>query len=299
MVGFLIGYFLLFRQMEIDSFVSASATVILYFSGFTQFWWTSFGSLVAGLPWILLILFTPWRWWVKALLFTWLMPVVLFSCVYPAILAAFVFTGVVLTVVVRPSLFRSPGAIAAVAIGGVVTGAAFYLYFRDLIPIMQNTWYPGKRLSPPGTLPIAVLLSQIFPTLTFTLRNYLNIVGSNVREIAAVGSLLPILTLCLASPKRVLADKPLRNKLIVLMAAFTLITLWQIAPMPLWIGHLLLWDLGNPQRLLFVSGFLLTVACLLIWRDNCSTRTRSGFWVLIVAGPVLALGLKVALFTFR
>ena len=53
MCGFLIGYFLLFRQMEIDSFASASGTVILYFSGFTQFWWTSFGSLLAGFPWIL------------------------------------------------------------------------------------------------------------------------------------------------------------------------------------------------------------------------------------------------------
>ena len=164
---------------------------------------------------------------------------------------------------------------------------------------MQNTWYPGKRLAPPGTLPIIVALSQIFPTLTFTLVSYTSIVGDNVCEMSTVGSLLPILTFCLVSPQRVLADKPLRNKLIVLMAALTLITLWQLAPMPHWIGHLLLWDLGNPQRLLFVSGFLLTVSCLLIWRAKCLSTNPIRIVVFLVAGPALALGLKVGIFHLK
>jgi hypothetical protein len=298
MCGFLTGYFLLFRQMEIDSFVSASATVILYFSGFTQFWWTSFGSLVAGLPWILFILFAPWRWWVKALLFSWTMPVLLFSCLYPTILAAFVFTGIVLTAVVQPSLFRSPGAIAAVAIGVLITGTAFSIYYRDIIPVLQNTWYPGKRLTPPGTLPVMVVFSQIFPLLTFTLRTYRNMVGVNICEIAAAGSFLPILTFCLISPQAPRAGRPLRNSLIVLFAAVALITFWQIAPAPLWIGHLLLWDHGNPQRLLFVSGFLITVSCLLLWRDKWLAPNPYRIALFMVAGPLLSFVLKAAIFPY-
>jgi hypothetical protein len=297
MCGFLIGYFLLFRQMEIPSLAAAAGAILLYFSGFTQFWWTSFGGLVAGLPWVLIILFMPWRWWLKALLFSWTMPVLMFSEVYPTILAAFVFTGIVLTAAVRPSLFRSPGTITAVAIGGLVTGTVFFIYFREIIPIMVQTWYPGKRVTPSGTLPVTVALSQIFPWLTFVLRYYRHLVGWNICEIAVVGSFLPILTLCLISPRQARADKTLRNGLIVLLAGFGLISLWQLAPVPLWIGHLLLWDRSNPQRLLFVSGFLLTVSCLLIWRNKWLSPHPLRIALFVAAGPVLSIVLKGGAFS--
>jgi hypothetical protein len=296
MCGFLAGYFLLFRQVGLDSFVSAAVAVLLYFSGFTQFWWTSFASLVAGLPWVLLILLVPMRWWLKALLFSWVMPVVVFSFVYPTFFAEFGFAGIVLMLAIRPALFRSPRELAAFAIGCVVTGAVFYAYYHDLLHIMRNTWYPGRRIGLPGEATVEAVLSQIFPFLTFSMRTYENLVGINVCEIGAVGSFLPLLTLCLASPKSPGVNWFLRQGLVVIFAALSLITIWQITPAPRWIGHLLFWDHANSGRLLFISGLLLTVASVLIWRDKLLSPTRLRIAIFVAVGPVLSLILKIAIF---
>jgi hypothetical protein len=296
MCAFLAGYFLLFRQMEIDSWLSASAAVMLYFSGFTQFWWTSFAPLLAGLPWILIVLFAPLRWWLKALLFSWVMPVVVLSFVYPTFFAEFAFAGIVLTLAVRPTLFRSPREWAALAIGGLVTGVVFYAYYQDLLPVMRNTWYPGRRIGLPGATPITVVLSQMFPFLTFSMRSYRNLAGANICESGAVGSFLPLLTLCLISPQVLRGNRPLRNASVVLAAAIALIITWQETPAPRWIGRLLLWDHGNAERLLFISGFLITAASLLIWRDKLVSPGRLRIALFVTAGPVLSLILKVAIF---
>jgi hypothetical protein len=295
MCGFLAGYFLLFRQMELDPFVSAAAATILYFTGFTQFFWTTFAPLTAGLPWILLILFARLRCWLKALLFSWTMPVLVLSYVYPTFFTEFALAGIVLILVLRPALFRSPRELAALAIGGLATATVFCVYYQDLIPVMRNTWYPGKRISGPGTMPITAALSQFFPFLSFTLRGYRNLVGSNICEIGAVGSFLPLLTLCLMSPIPQ-SDRSLRRGLIVILAALALIAGWQLAPMPQWVGHILLWDHGDPQRLLFVSGLLITVGSLLIWRQKLVQPDPRRIALFVAAGPVLSLVLKVACF---
>ena len=296
MCAFLTGYFLLFRQMELDAFLSASAAIILYFSGFTQFWWTTFGGLLAGLPWILLILFAPWRWWAKALLFSWTMPVLAFTYVYPVFFAEFAFAAIVLIAIFRPSMFRSAREMAAVTIGGLVTLVVLFVYFQDLIPMMRNTWYPGKRVAPPGTA-ISGALSQVFPFITFSLGSYRNFKGVNICEIGSVGSFFPLLTVCLVSPQLVRSNRSLRNRLTVLLAAIALITMWQIMPVaPRWIGHLLQWDHGVSQRLLFISGFLITVGCLLICREKLLAPVPLRIVLFVAAGPVLSVILKVVVF---
>ncbi len=296
MCAFLSGYFLLFRQLGIDSFVAAAITLTLYFSGAVQFWWTSFGSLEAGLPWILLILFAPLRPWLKALLFSWVMPVVAFSFVYPTYFAEFAFAGIILVAAFRPSLLRSPRDLAAVAIGGLVTGLAIYFYYHDLLQVMRETWYPGKRVGAPGTTPVPVALSQLYPWLAFHLRDYRNLAGINICEIGTVGSFLPVLALCLISPQALRGKPGLRNGLIVLSAGIALILIWQLTAAPRWIGHFLLWDHGNAERLLFISGLLIVFACVLVLRDKSLSPTPIEIAMFLVAGPVMSLVLKIAIF---
>jgi hypothetical protein len=292
MCAFLIGYFLLFRFIGLDSLVASSGALLLYFCGFTQFWWTSFGSLTGGLPWVLLIVFAELRWWFKALLLCCVIPVVAFSFVYPTLFIEFAFAAIVLIAILQPSLFRSRGDLAAIAIGGLFTASMLYVYYQDIIPVMRNTWYPAKRVGLPGTVPMAAWLSQIFPFLSFSLRDYRYFVGDNICEIASVGSFLPVLTVCLVSG----INRKLRNALIVLGVAIALITVWQVTPAPLWIGHFLLWDHAAAGRLLFISGFLLTFGCLLVWRDKLLSPDPVRIAWFLLAGPILSLALKMTLF---
>jgi len=62
------GYALLFQRLGVDSWLGIAATLLTLFAGFTQFWWTMWGALMAGLPWILLVILRPMPFWRKALL---------------------------------------------------------------------------------------------------------------------------------------------------------------------------------------------------------------------------------------
>jgi hypothetical protein len=197
MCGFLAGYHLLFRQLGAPAWLAAAASVTIFFSGFAQFWWTTYGPLIAGLPWILLIVFQSMPSWRKALLCAWAFPAFVLSHAYPTLLLTFVWAALILIVAFRPSLLRSPGEMAAIAIGVLFTAVVVYTYYVEVIPIMRNTVYPGRRVGVPGTTSSAAVISEVFPFFAFRLADYQNLTGPNICEIGAVGSFLPLLTLCL------------------------------------------------------------------------------------------------------
>jgi hypothetical protein len=300
MCGFLAGYHLLFRQLGVPSGLAAAAAVMVFFSGFTQFWWTTYGPLIAGLPWILLIIFQPiqpiqpTQWWTKALVCAWAFPAFVLSHVYPTLLLTFVWGALILILAIRPSLLRSPGEMAAIAAGVLSTLVVVYAYYAGVIPIMRNTVYPGHRVGVPGTTPVFAVLSEIFPFVAFRLADYQNLTGPNICEIGAVGSFLPLLTLCLMRYRALRNHVNLRNALLILLAAFTAITLWEIAPVPVWMGRILLWNTGPAQRWLFTSGLLLTLASLLIWSNRLISLDPLRIIIFVLIGPVASLFLKIA-----
>src|SRR5580698_3390670 len=79
MCAFLAGFHLLFRELGMPAWLAAAASILVYFSGFTQFWWTTFCPLLGGLPWILLIVLRPMAWWKKVLLCAWAFPALVLS----------------------------------------------------------------------------------------------------------------------------------------------------------------------------------------------------------------------------
>jgi hypothetical protein len=294
MWAFLAGYFLFFRELEVPAWLAAVTTVIVYFSGFTQFWWTIYGFLLAGLPWILLIVLRPMAWWKKTLLCVWAFPALVLAQAYPILLVTLAWGALILLLALRPTLLRSPGEIIAIAAGSLTVALVIFFYYGNVITIMSNTVYPGHRISAAGGTSKLAALSELFPFVSFRLGDFMQLDGENICEIGAVGSFFPLLTVCLMRYRSLRDHAAVRRSLLVLLSGFAAITLWQIAPVPLWIGRILLWNRGGSQRFLFTSGFLLTMAALLIWSNKLISVHPLRIAVFVVVGPVASLFLKSA-----
>lgn len=294
----LAGYTLLFRELGANGLLAAAASMLVFFSGFTQFWgmWS-----LAGVPWLLLVVLKPLgcfrnAWWRKALVFAWLMPATALALPYPPMFIDLGFAALLLLAAVRRDWFRSPREYGAVAAGTLVTGLVLYGYFRKLIPVLGNTVYPGHRISPPGTVPIPVVLSQVFPFLTISLSDFANLTGLNAVEIGTIGSFLPILTLCLLRFRDFWRNRPVRIAVLTLLFAAAVMTAWQVAPVPRWIGRLLLWDIADPERLFCATGLLLTIACVLVWSNKLVAVHPMRILCFLWLGPVGSWILKAMLF---
>lgn len=291
--AFLCGYYLLFRELNVPPWLACAGAAIVFFSGFTQFWWTTVGSLLAGFPWVLLIILRPMAWWKKALLCAWVFPAWIFSYAYPIPLMTLAWGGLIIILALRPSSLRSPGNLVAVTVGAATVAVVFFFYYGDLIATIRNTVYPGHRLAPAGETPMIAVLSEIFPYLSFRLADYQHLAGENICEIGALGSFLPLLTLCLTRYRSLRDRADVRYSLLVLLLGFAAITLWEIAPLPDWIGRILLWNHGTSQRWLFTSGLLLTMAALVIWSHRLISLHPLRIFLFVVAGPGGALALKL------
>jgi len=210
--------------------------------------------------------------------------------------AELAFAAIVIVIALRPSLLRDWRELAAVAIGGVVMIAVVYGYYADIIPAMRSTLYPGHRIAPPGTGTVASVLSQFFPYVSFSLGNYRNFRAFNICELAALGSFLPVLTLCVTRYRALQEDQFVGRALTVMAAALLLITCWEIADAPRWIGRVLFWDIGTAHRLMLISGLLILIASLLIWSRNLVTLSPARILLFVVAGPVASVLLKLVLY---
>ena len=299
MCAFLIGYHLLFIELGTPTWLAASASAIVYFSGFTQFWWTTYGPSIAVLPWVLLVILKPMPWWKKFLILTWLLPAFALAHLYPPLLLTMAWCGVIMVLAFRPRLLTSPGELAAIAIAGVIGVLIVYFYFGDVATIMSHTVYPGRRIAQPGETPLLVALSGIFPSATFRISDYQNLTGANICEIGAVGSFLPLLTLCLTRYKALRRDKSAWLPLIALTAAFISITIWTVAPVPMWIGNLLLWNRMPTNRWLFILGLLLTIAALVIWNHKLISFHPLRIAIFVLLGPVAIVAFKIVWLTHR
>ncbi|MBZ5606185.1 MAG: hypothetical protein LAO79_28165 [Acidobacteriia bacterium] len=298
---FLIGYGLFFRELGISPAVSAAAALAIYFCGYSQFWWTTVAPLLAGFAWIAWILLRPMKPVVKfvalAYTFAWWM----LSHFYVPFLAEIALTTGIVVLAFRPRAIRVWRAIVPAALVGI---AIVYAYFAGVIPVMRATIYPGHRTVGPGLVHPASWASQFYPLVDFDAREYESLIPEdyragpenvnvwwNISEVASVGSYLPILALCLVEFRRA----P-RRPILILLAGFALMTFWELAPAPMWLGRLLYWNHAPPQRLLFCSGMLLTLASLAVLRSDLVSITPVRVAIFVMAGPAAGLLLKRAIF---
>jgi hypothetical protein len=192
---FISGYYLLFLELGIAPMLAAAGSLALFFSGFSQFWWTTTGPVMAGLPWVIWTILRPLRPIPKALLLTWLLTAWVMALPDVPLLLGTAGAIPVIVLPFRPRLLRSRRELAVTGVAALAAAAILYDYYADLIAAMRNTGYPGRGVSH-GGISLSVWASQLFPFLNFNLSTY-DSLQRNISEVGAVGTLFPILTICL------------------------------------------------------------------------------------------------------
>jgi len=263
-VAFLIGWKQLFQHLLADKpYASNLAFVLfslmLFFSSFSQVWWTTLWPLLAATPWLLL---TVLKWRRDSLfyysLLVYVSAVFLLSHTYPPIIITVAYFGLLLLLIHQKSFFKSPLRIVFTSIACVAGTLIAYAYYHEIIPVMTNTVYPGQRVSPPGDTSWWLWLSTIVPYITHS--SYKSLTVVNICELGAVSSLLPIMAACFLNYGRL---TNIEFKVLAMIAAAVLFfSLWMLVDLPEWFGVPTLFSMVPGQRMVFVVGLLVNYAAL-------------------------------------
>jgi len=287
-VLFLVGYYYLFIGFKFDRTAAALASLCLFFTSFVQMWWTTVGPVLAGFPWLLILVDSRLSVPSMMLVLVYVTASWLFAYLYPPIIVTLVFITCTFRLVhVTGAMLRRLSAAAVAASAGAAIVA---VYLRTAIPITAATEYPGQRIIHGGGLPLSQWFAQFFPFLVTTGFNHH--VALNVCEASTVGSYLLILVLSFFDYRQ--AGRIGANLwwpghagpvLLLLLFGFCLTSAWELAPIPAGVGRVLLWHLVSPRSMLFASGLLLFVLSLLLTQLGALRLT----WPrLIVAACVIA-----------
>ncbi|MDE2383577.1 MAG: hypothetical protein KGO53_03070 [Alphaproteobacteria bacterium] len=270
----LTGVTVALRRFGASSVVSVLVALMLLYSQLLQVWWTQRATDVAFSPWPFLILLSNWRWFIRIPAIAYATAVWLLGEFYPPSLIAIGFAWVVLLISFARVEFVRPQAAAKLGGGllGIALGAAIVgFYFRDIIPVMAATVYPGQRLSSGGGVPWQMLLSHLLPHFA-TVYYEPTLPGLNECEVGVVGTYLPLAILCFTD-HRSLVQWISRNKaaMSIWLAGLALMLAWMCLPIPAMAGKLFLWDRVPPLRMLWGFGLALTlgsgvVASQVEWR---------------------------------
>ena len=270
-VLFLIGYSRLFEQFQFSRWHSWLSSVVLFFTSYAQFWWTTTGPLLAIFPWLIIICLSKTNSFFKAGAMAFTVTFWLLAHTYPPIVLSLSFSGAILLLALRPDVMLPRNIVPSVfgALGGL---ALVYIYLAEPLEVMAQTVYPGHRESSGGGVFLSIWLSQFFPFLVIDRTD--SLVGLNLCEVSAGGSLLTLLSIVFVDHKILLttlaSDTPSaqrhRKTIALLFSGFALFSLWMLVPVPAYIGKFLLWNKIPPIRMVFASGLLLLALNLSILR---------------------------------
>ncbi|MCW2240863.1 DUF7657 domain-containing protein [Azospirillum canadense] len=280
---FLIGYQRLARAFGVSPGLSICFSLMMFFTGYTQFAWTTTGPLLAIFPWMLLILFSRLPLAAKGPLLYWIATVWLLSHFYPPIILSLGFAGVVLVLALRRDVLRwSELAVAAVAAG--LAAGTTYAYLAEPLQVMAATVYPGQRHSDGGSGDWRIWLSTVLPFITT--RGFDSLIVHNLVETGAMSSYWPLLLLVFADWRSVArnTNPQLSVALGVLLAGIALATAWMLLPIPSWVGMPLLWDRVFPPRMIVIIGLMALVATAVLAKtvDWRITHLRVGLFTATV-----------------
>lgn len=259
----LIGWSLLLRRLGFSRLVAGFASAILYFSPFVQAW-SGPSPQLSIFPWVMLALLSirsPVR---LALALALLVPVWWMGLFYPAGIPPLLILALALCLAFYPDAFTWRRLVPAVI--GATTGAAIsLLYFAPVFRAYADSVYPGDRWVNGGGLPAWQVVSQLLPATTT--EGYTNLVAENICEAATVATWLPLLAICLVDfgdvrRRHAARDPEARRdvrRLGVLLGAWSVLSLWQLVPVPP-LSYAFGLGLSPEARTLFASGALLLVA---------------------------------------
>ncbi len=148
-LAFIAGYEIFLRQLGAKAWIAALGSVTLCFSHLVQVWWSSNAPTFALAPWPAVVLMLRLNPIIKATLLFWVTCVWIFALAYPPYLVSAAWAIGILVVAFRRDIITRANVIicAVVAFGVSVT---FYLYFGEILQVMSNTIYPGRRVASGG-----------------------------------------------------------------------------------------------------------------------------------------------------
>jgi hypothetical protein len=258
----LIGYERLFRALRMRPAVAALGSTLLFLSAFFQTWWTTYGPVVGGFPWLVLACLAPMHAALRVAVAAWVTVTWALASLYPPIEVTCAFVAGVMLLAWRRDAFtlrRLVPFASGVAIGVAVA----FVYYREVFATMATTVYPGLRRAGGGGAPFEQWVSHWMPT--FVIRGDEGLVNENVCEAATVGSFLPLLLLCFVDWRDFggrlreagAQGRALRIEIGVLLAGVVLTSLWLLAPVPSPLGMPFLWHLVPAKRMWFAGGLLI------------------------------------------
>ncbi|WP_206782033.1 DUF7657 domain-containing protein [Azospirillum argentinense] len=287
-VLFLIGYHRLFLAFGFARFWSAAAACLMFFTSYAQFWWTTTGPLLAIFPWLLLAVLARLPWYLHAALMAYVTAFWLLSHLYPPVIVPLAFAGGALLLAFRPEVLRPRTLLPCLA--GVALGVGLaWLYLHEPIKVMAATVYPGSRSVGGGSVPLPLYLAQFFPFLVST-DDYRDLLNLNICEVATGGSYLLLLAMVCLDHGRMVevlrrggAERTaLLRQLLVPLAAFALMSVWMLTPVPNVWGRVLLWDKVPGNRMVFAAGLLLLCLSLTLLRTGAIRLSWKRFAVVTV-----------------
>lgn len=264
--AFVGGYALLLRRFGLPLAESVMLALVLLFTSFVQFWWGVFAGTLSLFPWVVLalgvrspVLQIAAVGWIGA---AWML-----EFFYPPMFIA-------LAIVAAPIFFalhfrRDRPLLTLIPILGAACASAIVVYYlRDYLSATLNTVFPGQRRMDGGGVPPEMFADVVWPGAH--LLGFETTARYNVAEASVVGTAYILFTIAFLDYRNALTtsmDARTRRISVALLAAFAVLTAWQVLPIRAdWV-----WWTGMswvpPRRTVFASGLLLVMIAALITRS--------------------------------
>jgi hypothetical protein len=256
--AFVAGYTILLHQLGVEPAFGTLISLLLFFSHFTQAWWTNNGPTFALAPWPLAALLIRSRWYVRLPAVAYASAVWLFSFLYPPFIISAGFALAVLAIAFRPERLRLPVLVSS-AVAVWLALVLVWVYFGENIQLMRDTVFPGQRNENGGGVSQLMFLAHLFPYLT-TLDFEPLIPDWNACEVSVVSSFFPLAFLIFVDHRALfhwVRTHPW--PVFVCGVGFMMMAAWMLLPIPAEVGRLLLWHIVPGKRMLWGIGLVLTL----------------------------------------
>jgi hypothetical protein len=162
--------------------------LLLFFCGYTQYWWTTVGPSLGLFPWVVLAAMLQHRWW-KYILFVYTVVLRIFTHAYPPLIVGMCFVAILICCAFRSrASWRMKEAFLMTG-GLACAGGLIGLYYLDLLALTMHTVYLGQRRISAVTESFHLLMGMLSPA--FNQDGYQPLGFPNICESGAVGRFLP------------------------------------------------------------------------------------------------------------
>ncbi|MBY7924269.1 hypothetical protein KW453_18600 [Vibrio fluvialis] len=262
-------------------------STLIFFTGFVQFWWTTLGPILALSPWLLLLV-VRWRHsLIHYIAVFYVATVWLMSHTYPPVIISIFYFGLMLLFIHQSNWWSgSKFKILLTAIACLSSVGVTLWYFRDIIPLMINTVYPGERISEGGEGMTLIWLSTFLPFITHS--GFEDLLSLNICEVGSLGTILPLSILCFVKPDW--HNVVVKRASYILLPSFLIASLWMLTPIPSSIGKYFLLDKVPGYRMILLIGLIVNYYSFILFSSGKVLVSRfrlTAFVIILTVGYLL------------